>query len=224
MNDKATSFLIKTVVGILFLVIIFLLVEDPLNIFDIFDNPGRIQLYLIFGLAVSLNLLYLIVYKIKMRTYQIVAYLIGCFVMCIIFYFMTIPSDNDKNIKTLEDFKVIMKTFDYSISKVNKIDNLDVLNNDIYVAKKDDIEVYYIYNKRKSKINKTYSSFNINSHFDCNTGWSSSVSGGKKILYCEDPSYYKTAYKIKNTMIYAESTYESKDEIEGILYRLGYHK
>ena len=218
------NFMIRVILGLLFLFIVILIIEDPLNIFDIFDNPGRIQLFIVIGLVVLINSSYLIINKINLGIFKTIVFISGYLVMFILIYFLTALPDEDKFIKTLDDFKVIMNTSDYSISKANKIDNLDVFNNDIYVAEKDNIKVYYIYNKRRNKISKTYDSFNTSNHSDCNTGWSSTVSGGKKIVYCEDPSYYRTAYKIKNTMIYASSKYESKDEVEGLLYRLGYHK
>ena len=224
MNNKSTNFLIKSVVGILFLVLVFIIIEDPLHIFDIFDNPGRIQLYVIFALVIILNILYLVLYKIKLKIYHIVIYIIGCIIMCTIFYFMTIPSDNDKNIKTIDEFKSTMEFHDFSITKENMIEKLEVYDSTVYLAAKDDINFYYIINDNKRTINKIYEELNKSSFSDCTSGGQGSISGDYIERKCENPSYLRIGSKIKNTMIYTESKLESKDNVETILYRLGYNR
>ena len=217
------NFIVRVLLGLLFLLIVILIIVDPLKIFDIFDNPGRIQLFIVMGLVVIINSSYLIINKINLGIFKTIVFILGYLVMFIMLFFLTALPDENKNIKTLEDFIVIMKTLNYSISKVNKIDNLEIYDNNIYVAEKDNIKVYYIYNKRRNKISKTYDSFNNNNFTDCKLGAGGRVTGSKKEKHCEDPSYYRTAYKIKNTMIYVNSNFESQEEVENLLYRLGYH-
>ena len=214
--------LFKIFLGILFLVIVILIMGDPLKLFSDFDNPTRIQVFILISLVIIINTSYLIIKKVNLSLFKTIVYIIGCIIILCFTYYITIPYGNNKPNMNITDFMDTMKDNNYSISIVNNVNDLKVYDSTIYFAKKDDIKIYYIINDKARKINKVYNSFNNNNHSDCISGGEEKTSLNYKEIKCNNPNYIRIGSKNNNTMIYIEAKTESKEEINKILYDLDY--
>lgn len=210
---------------LLFFTLLILIINDPLNFFAMFKNVGRAQLYTIIFLIFIVNTLFS-KDSIKNMPLLIIIITILCYMILYIgAYYITIPEEKDKNTLSSTEFKEIMNNYEYKVYKVDKIDNLKINNSQIYLAQKDNINIYYIIGEKIRNTNQTYESFEVfepNSNNNCFLNEKSGISGNYKEETCENPNYIKLAYKIKNTMIYVESSIEQKDTIENILKTIKY--
>lgn len=229
-NSKKMTFIeklkayniINTVVEILFVILFvaapILIDKDPLKLFKTFSNIGIFQLLSVLAIGIVASL-YMLNSKYTKRAFiisiviLILAYILG--------YYNSIPNKEDLagNKMSLTEFNNKMSEYGYSISDVDKIEGLVIENSEISLAQKDNMMIYYIVGERRNDIIKAFDSF-ANDFEGCSLDGMNGISGNYKDAECKEPSYYKAAYKINNTMVYGETTLEEKDKLEGLFKKI----
>lgn len=199
--------------------------EDPLHFFEIFESPAKAQIVAVIVMVVIINGGFIVVNRKafgKTITIEYAVMLILQVVTLLIFMGNIGYVDENKIALSLSEFKSIMGDNGYIISQVDKIENINVENSEIVLAQNNDILIYYIISDKRKNAELSFDSFDKTAYSDCLTGWQASTVGNKKEVTCQNPSYYKTAIQVRNTMIYAKGSLENKDTIDRTITNSGY--
>ena len=229
-KEKIKAFrIIETILSILsipaFLMICYFIFEDPLKIFQNFEFVARAQLYTILIILLIVNVLYLVINKIHLSKFQLLS-IIGSYIAAfLLFYSMTIPNDEYRTTLTEKEFKSIMENNNFSITNYKNIGNLDIKDSEIIAAENNNIKFYYIISDSRKTARKIDEAIEDVEYGDCNVGGLYAISENRKSVVCQNPSYIRISYKIKNTIMIAESNnIEAEKYLNNLLNDLGYNK
>ena len=202
--------------------IFFLILEDPFSWFENFENAARIQMFLVFIIVIIVNGLYIKIKGIYFSKTKIIIFLILGLIIFLTFYEVTIPEDANKKILDSTEFETILENYGYSINKINEIYGLSVDNSDIFLAERENINIYYIVSDKVKTSKRIFEQIDQSDFSDCLLNGQGTISGSYKSRTCENPNYIKIAYKIKNTIMYAEAPLYKEDIITNIFKEFGY--
>ncbi len=207
-----------TLIAIVLLIIIFdFVIRDP---YHLLVHATRVYMFLFFAVLYFIPYFFI---KGKNKIKYIVCYIIVLLITSVFIYQTTKLDDDNKDPITSSEFESIMTKKDYLINETHGIDNIETSNEKIIVAYKDDVFVYFIESENRIEMNKVFDSFNEGNLALCKSNSQTFENSGlRKRTTCSDPDYVKTAYKIKNTMIYIEGNSKNNNTIEKILEELGY--
>lgn len=143
-------------------------------------------------------------------------------IIIIILNFMPIPYDMGKDIIETNVFVNKMKNYGFYIEQVNELDNIDVMNSDVYFASKDNINVYYVVSDNNQISKRIYDS--LDDLFSvCPYGGYESINGYNIRRGCEDPDYLKNFSRVKNTVLYFDTNDENREFVKDLLIEFGYN-
>ena len=210
-----------TLIAIVLLIIILdFVIRDP---YHLLVHAARVYMFLFFAVLYLLCFIPYLFIKGKNKIKYIVCYIIVLLITSVFIYQTTKLDDDNKDPITSSEFESIMTKKDYLINEAHGIDNIETSNEKIIVAYKDDVFVYFIESENRIEMNKVFDSFYEGNLVLCKSNSQTFENSGlRKRTTCSDPDYVKTAYKIKNTMIYIEGNSKNNNTIEEILEELGY--
>lgn len=141
----------------------------------------------------------------------------------IIILLSIIPVPYDIGMDTINDntFKNTFEKHGFIVSIEEEISGLDINDSQIYLAKKDDMNVYFIVsdnNRISKKIYKSFESIADNCSFNKNI----SKVGYLTMIDCSDPVYSMKISRVKNTILYFEFNNEDDEFVDILLNDFDY--
>lgn len=211
----------------LFMISIILIIVDPLDFFDRFSNPARIQLILIFIIIFVVNGVYIYRRKDMYLKWQRILFWIICIGLFAFFMCKTTPRKLDTREYNYDTFSEIISNYGYVVTETHEIDKLDLKNCKALLAAKNDIMIYFIEKDKNDTegIKKTFDSFdNYNYDNNCpeDKHYATASNNDYKDFRCEDPDYIVFTYINRNTMVYVKTSNVKKREVKELLERIKY--
>lgn len=203
----------KIMIVILFPVISYYIIEDPLKLYDNFENIGRVQIFAFVNFSYLIIVLFQFLDNRKIFKKNIVKFILAYFVIFIIGYIFIMS--NDKNKVNSKKFYEIMQynnfeVFNSSSEGYNSTITIEAIKDDINIILR-----YYEFDNIKDARN-SFDELKKN-YINESSSWQAFDRDDYFEVDCDGTEKTWIIIRIRNSIIYGKANYYNKKELISII-------